>query len=294
MSSEPPTAALAAGSPIYVITMVPAAPSENRLETKPSEEILMIRDALMSHGGAKSELPVLVGDATVHSSKSIQSKEGSTDDVVPYDAIVTKHESLDQYKKAIATSAYKAAIKNVESKVQTYGFQNDKIYVEWVYPIMQTLYSLLNWKVDCETPVSPANLLKATTEQYEMKQSNGDSGLDNYKTRTQLKPFQKAYVIEFITKNYVTSSFASLNQAEFEYNKSWLQAAYSYQVKRTFGGSLISLDDGPKTFHQVDIMEFPTRETYIKWLESDYFQKLQGTRQAFTLDTQVQINLPFY
>ena len=54
MSSSPtPT-----GTPIYVITMVPAAVPENKLTTKPSELILMIRDALMSHGAAKSELPV--------------------------------------------------------------------------------------------------------------------------------------------------------------------------------------------------------------------------------------------
>ena len=285
----------APGTPIYVITMVPAAVPETKLTSKPSEAILMIRSALMSHGGAKSELPVLVGDATVLSSKSIQSTaNGDKAQHPPYDAIVTKHASLEEYKKAIANNAYKAAIKNVESKVLTYGFEHDSLYLEWLYPVMQKLYSWMSWKVDCNTPVSPENILKATVEQYEMTQANGDSGLDNYKTRAQLKPHERVYVIEFITKNYVASSFGSINQAEFDYNKAWLQAAYSYQVKRSFGGTLISLDNGPKTFSQVDIMEFPSREVYIKWLESDYFEKLEGTRQAFTLDTQVQINLPFY
>ena len=243
----------------------------------------------MSHGG-KAVLPILVGDATVILSQSIKSK---TDSSTPYDTIVTRHVSLEEYSKATGSDAYKEAASETqqgeENGILTYGFENSTLYVEWLFPIFQKVYVMLNWKVDCDTPV-PQEL--KTTDMYDLTQPNGDSGYENYKRLAKAFPDQKhVYVLEFITKH---SDTAGSQQAEFDYNKAWLEAAYSYDVKRSFGGTFLSLDDGPKTFSEVAIMKFPSREIYMKWLESSYFHKLQGNRQAFILDSHIQISLPMY
>ena len=101
------------------------------------------------------------------------------------------------------------------------------------------------------------------------------------------RPF---YMLSLIRKNISPPG----TKAATKYNTEWLKAAFSYDLNLELAGSIVSLDGGPKAFHDVRIDRYPTRETYIQWMESKVFCELAETRRACTLDKQEQIGLAIY
>ena len=60
------------------------------------------------------------------------------------------------------------------------------------------------------------------------------------------------------------------------------------------GGRTVSLDGGPKKFSEASVVEYPSREVYIKWLESKYNAEMDKEHQAAVLDEHIQISVPIY
>jgi uncharacterized protein (DUF1330 family) len=268
--------------PVHVITMVPSIPPQNELTSSSSSpHIQDLRDALQSNGGVAT-LPILAGDATVFVSKTLKCNQK------PHDVIITKHKSVQAYRMATDSKAYKTAIVGIEN-VQVIGFEHNSVYIDWIFPGLKKLYNFFQLKVDCETPALPPSE-QSSKQEYDLFQANGDSGIEKYKHRVGNNPNQSFYMIQLMIKNGSPDG----KKADTEYSKAWLQAAFSYGVDIILGGTTQSLDGGPKMFGEIAIVKYPTRETFVKWMESDYFSKVQEHRRSSILDTHVEVSLPIY
>jgi hypothetical protein len=265
---------------VHVITMVPSHLPKDDLELKASPLIQELREALKGNGG-EPVLPILLGDATLYSSQALEPYLG------PFDSLVTKHASIKAYKKAKMSKAYKKATKE-NTKILTFGFTNKTMYIGWAYPALKKVYNMFQKKVDCESKVFVEAGGKVD---YELYQSNGNSGMENYKRKVHNYPNQSFYMVNLITKDERSPDAQAADQT---YSKGWLQAAFSYNVDLVLGGNIVSLDGGPKVFGEASIVKYPTRELYVDWLESDYVVELEKSGEASTLDRFVEICLPIY
>jgi hypothetical protein len=265
--------------PLHIITMVPSIRPKDELTVGPSPQIESLRDALRSNGGETS-LPILAGDATVFASETMSPSVG------PYDVVVTKFVSIEQYKVATKTEAYKEALE-LGDKVFTYGFENRSLYIDWGYPALKKVFRFFpKLFVDCETKADPTDY-QGKLDNAELYQANGDSGMENYKRKVANSPDHPFYMLSLVVKNISPPGTKAANK----YNTEWLKAAFSYDLNVELAGNFVSLDGGPKAFHSVRIDRYPTRETYIQWMESKLFCDLAETRRACTLDKQEQICL---
>jgi hypothetical protein len=262
--------------PIHVISMVPSLQPKDYLELKASPQIQELREALRKFGGEPA-FAIFLGDATVYSSKAL-----GPADVGPFDMLVTKHPSIRAYNNATASDAYKMAEK--KGKVLVFGFTNNGILVDWVFPALKKIYNLMKLgEVDLKTKA-------ATQPDYELAQANGDSGLENYKRKVANNPQQMAYTITLNTKNETVDG----KTAAREFFKGWLSAAFAHDLNEVLGGSVVSLDKGPKMFGEVSIIQYPTRELFVEFIESDYYTQLQNDRKASTLDSFMEVGVPIY
>jgi hypothetical protein len=258
---------------VHIITMVPSLIPKEEGELKASPKIQELREALKKHGG-QPILPILLGDATVKASPALDPALG------PFDACITRHASIKAYITATQSHLYQVAAK--DTNILTFGFSNNGILVNFVFPALKKVYNLFQ-KVDCEA--------KADKKiQYDWFQASGERGIDNYKRKIDHKVNQACYLLSLTTK----SELPEAKEADREHVKSWLPAAFSYNLKKTLGGRLVSLNNGPKMFGEVSVYEYPTRELYVDWMESEYHTKLHEDEQKFILDRFVQICIPIY
>jgi hypothetical protein len=242
---------------------------------KASPKIQELREALKKHGG-EPILPILLGDTTVQASPALDP------DLGPFDVCITRHASIKAYVTATNSHLYKVAAK--DTKILAFGFSNNAISVNFVFPALKKVYNLLKKKVDCEA--------KADKKiEYNFYQASGERGLESYKRKINHKVDQAFFLLSLITKN---ESSPEAKEADREHAKSWLPAAFSGNLNKMLGGRLVSLDRGPKMFGEVSIFEYPTRELYVDWMESEYHSKLAEDEQAFILDRFVQICVPIY
>jgi uncharacterized protein (DUF1330 family) len=263
--------------PIHVISMVPSLQPKDYLERKASPQIQELREALRKFGGEPA-FAIFLGDATVYSSKALDPA-----DVGPFDVLVTKHPSIRAYNNATASDAYKMA--EQKGKVLVFGFTNNGILVNWVFPALKKIYNMmkLGEDVDLKTKATPQM-------DHELTQANGDSGLENYKRKVANHPQQMAYTITLNTKNETPDG----KRAASDFFKGWLSAAFAHDLNEVLGGSVVSLDKGPKIFGEVSIIQYPTRELFVEFIESDYYKQLQNDRKASTLDRFVEVGVPIY
>jgi hypothetical protein len=138
--------------PIHVISMVPSLQPKDYLELKASPQIQELREALRKFGGEPA-FAIFLGDATVYSSKAL-----GPADVGPFDMLVTKHPSIRAYNNATASDAYKMAEK--KGKVLVFGFTNNGILVDLVFPALKSIFNLLqlgevDFKTKASTQVKP-------------------------------------------------------------------------------------------------------------------------------------------
>jgi hypothetical protein len=155
--------------PVHIITMVPSVRPKDEFIIEPSAQIDALRDALQSNGGEIS-LPILAGDATVYASETMSPLVG------PYDVMVTKFDSIKQYKVAADSSSYKEALE-LGDKVFTYGFENRSLYIDWGYPALKRFFRFFpKLFVDCKTKANPADY-QHKLDSAELYQANGDSGM---------------------------------------------------------------------------------------------------------------------
>eukprot|EP00525_Craspedostauros_australis_P012657 CAMPEP_0198121040 /NCGR_PEP_ID=MMETSP1442-20131203/31060_1 /TAXON_ID= /ORGANISM="Craspedostauros australis, Strain CCMP3328" /LENGTH=163 /DNA_ID=CAMNT_0043779797 /DNA_START=39 /DNA_END=530 /DNA_ORIENTATION=+ len=163
------------------------------------------------------------------------------------------------------------------------------MYIDWVVPTLKNIYRWLGYHVDCETPATPEQ--RRTDMHYDLKQSNGDTGMENYKGRVANAPNQPCYMLQLLTKDTATDRGKKANAL---YTKAFVQALFSYNITMKYCGNTISVNGGPKEFQQIYLLEFPSRELYIEWMESEYFHSVMNQRDASILDSFVQLGLPVY
>jgi hypothetical protein len=260
---------------VQVITMVPSLIPKDEVEQRASPQLAELREALKKYGGT-AVLPILLGDATVVASKALDPAVG------PFDALITRHNNIKAYNLATRSDMYQQVAKNI-SKIITFGFSNSPVKVRWVLPTLKTIFKRLKDPVDSKTKA-------ASHMQVHMYQATGSSGLENYKAHIANHPGKKVFLISLNT-NYDGPQGKA---AENEFTKGWYRAAFSDDVNITLQGPLVSLDDGPKMFQGVSITEFPSREVFVQWLESDYHTKLHEKREAAVLDKFDLLCLPVY
>lgn len=281
--------------PVHIITMVPSVrpkdaftviESSGAFTIEPSAQIGALRDALQSNGGTIS-LPIIAGDATVFASETMSPSDG------PFDVVVAKFDSIQQYKVATEHQNYKEALKlGDDKKVFIYGFENRSIYVDWGYPALKKVFRYFpKLFVDCKTKANPASIdyhhkMDSSVPEC-LYQANGDSGLENYKRTVANSPDHPFYMLSLVIKNPSPAGTKAANK----YNTEWLKAAFSYDLNLELAGTFVSLDGGPMAFQHVRIDRYPTRETYIQWMESKLFCDLAETRRACILDKQEQIGI---
>ena len=267
--------------PVHILTLVPCShvPKEDSKAVTPSPQIIALRDALQSNGG-DIILPVLAGDATVFPSQALDPVTG------PFDAVVARFRSMDDYKKAIDNQAYNEALELGGGNVMTYGFDRKSLVVDWLYPALKKMYGLFGVKADCETSADD----EQPPEDHPLYQPNGEQGIDKYKRHIAKHSHQGFYMIEMITRNETPEG----KKADGKYGKAWLHAALAYGVHFEIGGKTVSLDQGPRPFGEIIIAHYPSREMYVKWMESKYFAQVADDRIQSTLDLHLQISLPLY
>ena len=155
---------------------------------------------------------------------------------------------------------------------------------------MKKTYQFAKTKVPEKIPLVDLEIKATKPAKYDLIQANSEKGISAYKKRINHKMYQSFYLISFITKDESKEG----KEKEREYAKSWLPAAFSSDLNKCFGGELASLDDGPKTFGEVSVFEFPSREKYVDWMESEYHTKLAEEESGFVLNKFVAIGVPVY
>eukprot|EP00934_Nitzschia_sp_Nitz4_P002960 Nitzschia sp. Nitz4//scaffold234_size30613//8787//9584//NITZ4_007960-RA/size30613-est2genome-gene-0.49-mRNA-1//-1//CDS//3329543407//2950//frame0 len=263
---------------VHVITMVPSALPKTDLELKASRLIQQIREILKTNGGDPI-LPILMGDATLFESVALDPYIG------PFDILVTKHVSVNAYNRAIKTDEYQRVTRN--QRVFTFGFNNSGLYHEWVLPTMKQVHSLVGPQVDIHSKLFVQSGGKVDFSLY---QANGDSGLENYKRRVGHYPNRAFYLVELCTKKETPDGKAD----DIEFSTGWQNALFTANVQTLFGGKVVSLDGGPKTFREVNIYKFSTREAFVDMMESDHYVELLQIQDRFILDRFVELCLPIY
>lgn len=263
---------------VHVLTMVPCVLPKDELDLRASRLIQQIRESLKQNGG-EPVLPILMGDATLFESIGLEPYLG------PFDALVTRHASLAAYNKAIQTDEYRRTVKS--QHVLTFGFSNNAMYNEWVIPAMKQVHNIIGKNVDVQSKLFVQSGGKVD---YGLYQANGDSGLENYKRRVSHFPGRSFYLIDLCTKKETPDAKAD----EMEFSYGWQQALFATNVQTLFGGKIVSLDRGPKTFRDIAIYKFPSREVFLDMMESDHYIELLQIKERFVLDRFVELCLPIY
>ena len=265
---------------VHVVTMVPSKLPKTDLELSASRLVQDLREVLKSFGGTPI-LPILIGDATLFESVALDSLVG------PFDVLVTRHRSTGAYRKAVASDDYKKAARGKEGQILTFGFSNNGFYVDWVVPALKQVFGLMGEKIDTKSQIY---VQAGGKVDYSLYQTNGDSGLENYKRRVGLYPNRSFYMIELCTKKDTPDGRAY----DADHTKGWQQLLFSTGVQPLFGGKVVSLDKGPKMFQEVMIYKFPTREMFVDILECDHYGELGQLQEKFILDRFVELCLPIY
>lgn len=263
---------------IHVVTMVPSRLPKTDRELSASRLVQDLREILKRHGG-HPVVPILIGDATLFESAALDTLVG------PFDVLVTRHKSIGSYRKAVASDEYQAATKT--KRVLTFGFSNNGFYVEWVVPALKQVFGLMGEKVDTKSQIF---VQAGGKVDYSLYQTNGDSGLENYKRRVGLYPNRAFYMIELCTKKDTPDG----RGFDADHTKGWQQLLFSTGVQPLFGGKVVSLDKGPKMFQEIMIYKFPSRELFLDILECDHYGELGQLQEKFILDRFVELCLPIY
>lgn len=263
---------------VHVVTMVPSQMPSSEAELTASMEIVRLREVLRENGG-QPVLPILIGDATLFESLALGYVVG------PFDVLLTSHTSISAYREAIKTPEYQKLAG--KQKVLTFGFTNEKIYLKFILPALRKLHSKFRDDTDVDKRIFVETGEKVD---YNLYQTGGASGLKRYKQRVAIHPNRTVYMIDIWT--WEGSPIGRTN--ETEYKKKWQTLLFEKDVETLYSGRIISLDGGPKSFQEIAIYKFPSRETFVEMIESAYYIDLVYLRFKFNLDQFVQLCLPIY